>query len=509
MIKVLIVTIYFTCSLTNFLVSQSHCELKYDYIWILGGEDNEDMEDKYGGTEINFNDSPVSFIAHPKPIDAPRQNISMCSEDGNLIFYSNGCLVLNALDTVMKNGDMLNPGEIYPLFCPIEGYRGFQNMISLPFMYDDSLYYLLHINHIFNYTPGAPFIIQSENVYCTTIRFTATDSLGIVIEKNRIVFTDTGMIGTPLTAVKHGNGYDWWVITPDRWTNSFNTILIDQDGPHYIGKQDVGFEPNPLAEAGQGKFSPDGSKFAWFHPKNGLFLYDFNRLEGFLFNFQHIDITLEDFLTGGCEFSPSGQFLYVNNDKDLFQVDVLADDIQKSVTHIASYDGFGEPLPTRFFFMERTPDNRIFMNVVNGSQYLHVIQEPNLKGTDCRFEQHALKLPTVNNFTLPHFPNYRLGAIQDPLCDTVVVSTEDGKPNMLPFRLFPNPVGEHLSITWEIDQNPEIRIYSSDGMLIQSTLLYDSRQRHLDINCETWTPGIYFVQFITPLGMVTEKVIKL
>ena len=69
--EVLIGVIYFICSLTNILVCQSYCDSKYDYVWILGGQDNEDMEDKYGGTEINFNYSPASFNKHPKPIDAP------------------------------------------------------------------------------------------------------------------------------------------------------------------------------------------------------------------------------------------------------------------------------------------------------------------------------------------------------------------------------------------------------------------------------------------------------
>ncbi|MEP6794421.1 MAG: T9SS type A sorting domain-containing protein, partial [Saprospiraceae bacterium] len=237
-----------------------------------------------------------------------------------------------------------------------------------------------------------------------------------------------------------------WLITPDRWGNSFNIILLNKSGPQNIGKQSIGTNTNPHAEGGQGKFSPSGDHFAWYHPKNGLFLYKFNRENGVLSHFEHFDIPFANFIIGGCEFSPNGRFLYVSHDTSLFQLDLLDENIQSRLVRIADFDGFGDPLPTAFFFMERTPDNKIIVNAINGSQYLHVIQEPNKKGLACHFEQHSIMLPTINNFTLPHFPNYRLGALSDPTCDSLNVIVDNPLANFN-ISIFPNPATDWIYIS--------------------------------------------------------------
>jgi|SRR5687767_3941013 len=445
--KIFGITLIWFVSLMNVLEAQTYCENKYDYIWLMGGIDLDTTEDRYGGSEINFNSIPPLINVHPKLIEMPHHNLSMSSKEGDLIFYSNGCSIMNSLNIEMENGDSLNPGEVYDWFCPHLGYNGFQSMLAIPSSYDSTLYYVLYISLVLPHDTNAFQPVQSENLYYALIDMSLNNGLGGVITKNEIILSDTSMIGTPLTATKHANGLDWWIITPDRWSNSFHTSFLGIEGIQYLGKRFIGIPPNPRSEGGQGKFSPDGSKFAWFHPHQGLYLYDFDRELGLLSNFHHIIIPVSDFIVGGCEFSPSGRFLYVNNDFDLYQIDTWSADLQESLTHIATYDGFGDPLPTRFFYMERTPDNRIIMNVVNGSKFLHVIQEPNLNGKACRFEQHALKLPTVNNFTLPHFPNYRLGAVEDSICDEFLVQTKDILESTTPrYTIYPNPARDFIQI---------------------------------------------------------------
>lgn len=487
-IKIICVIKILIMVLCNHIYSQSYCENRYDYTWLMGGIDIDTVEDKYGGSEINFNSIPLLLKAHPRTIRMPHHNLSLSSKEGDLIFYSNGCLFFNKLDMEMENGDSLNPGEVYDWFCPLLGYPGLQSMLAIPSSYDSTLYYVLYISQVLPHDTNAFQPVQSENLYYALIDMSLNNGLGGVIAKNEIILKDTSMIGTPLTATKHANGLDWWIITPDRWSNSFHTSILSNEGLQYLGKRYIGIPPNPHSEGGQGKFSPDGSKFAWFHPHQGLYLYDFARELGLLSNFQHITIPVSDFIVGGCEFSPSGRFVYVNNDYDLYQVDTWSEEVQESVTLIDTYDGFGDPLPTRFFCMERTPDNRIFMNVVNGSQYLHVIQEPNLKGTDCRFEQHALKLPTVNNFTLPHFPNYRLGAINDTLCSDFIVSVSEIETSTNgKYTIFPNPADTFITIESEDNLMRSINLSIID---INSRLVLSSKENNIDVS--NLSPGIYF-----------------
>ena len=99
--------------------SQSYCENKYDYVWIMGGIDIDTTPDRHGGFEINFNTWPLSLNPHPKYVRNPFQNLSMCNKAGELMFYSNGCLFLDNNNQELMNGDSLNSSDIdYGVFCP-------------------------------------------------------------------------------------------------------------------------------------------------------------------------------------------------------------------------------------------------------------------------------------------------------------------------------------------------------------------------------------------------------
>lgn len=437
-----------SCAEIN-ISAQDYCDFRYDYVWIMGGIDIDTTStDIYGGFEINFNTIPMSILPHPKFVENPLQNASMSSKKGEFLFYSNGCQIIGSDNTVLLNGDSLNSSDVkYGIFCPELGYRGRQNMICIPDITNDSIFYLFYISQLFLPDPDAPIVLFSERFNYAKVLISIKHPSGRVLIKNEPIFTDTAMIGTPVTATKHANGRDWWIITPNRWTNSFNIVFLGEDGPVFMGRQYIGDIPDYYAEGGQGKFSPDGRHFAWFHPLNGLFYYDFDRTSGVLSNFRKIVTPASDDIVGGCEFSPSGRFVYFNTLTDLYQVDTWEADIQSTLTLIDTYDGFADPFPTGFHYQERTPDHRIFMNVTNGSQWLHIIQEPDKKGQACRFEQHTLKFPFVNNFTLPHFPNYRLGALDDPLCDSVMVSVPNSPDvTFSGMVISPNPASEQLSI---------------------------------------------------------------
>lgn len=486
--------------------AQEYCDLKYDYVWIMGGIDFDTTTDQFGGFEINFNDQPLSINPHPKFVENPFQNASICNRDGELLFYSNGCQIINASNMVVEFGDTINSSDDdYGFYCPELGYGGCQNMISIPDAYNDSIYYLFYLSQLLIPDPNKPIILFSDRFNYAKIVFNENNISGKVLTRDQPILIDTSMIGTPVTAAKHANGRDWWIITPNRWSNSFNIIYLGPDGPVFMGRQYIGDTPYIFAECGQGKFSPDGRHFAWFHPLNGgLFVYDFDRENGVLSGFRKVVTPASNDLLGGCEFSPSGRFLYFSTTTQLYQVDMSEGDIQSSLMLIAEYDGFADPFATRFYYMERTPDHRIFMNVTNGSRWLHIIQDPDQKGLDCRFEQHTLKFPFVNNFTLPHFPNYRLGALDDPLCDTVVGTHEIAHTRAKPFTISPIPASTVLSI------HPHDPLDLQDMVCCLYTLQgYEVlRSSALDLDISMLPPGIYFaVMMVNGEVVQQEKVV--
>jgi hypothetical protein len=50
---------------------------------------------------------------------------------------------------------------------------------------------------------------------------------------------------------------------------------------------------------------------------------------------------------------------------------------------------------------------------------LHVIHKPEFPGQSCDLALHGIKIPRINYWSMPAFPNYRLGQWQDSPCDTL------------------------------------------------------------------------------------------
>ena len=89
---------------------------------------------------------------------------------------------------------------------------------------------------------------------------------------------------------------------------------------------------------------------------------------------------------------------------------------------MARFDGFFDQssyFTSRFFLAQLAPDGKIYINANNGIHQLTVIHYPDKGGDACMVEQHGLALPTLNAFSMPNFPNYRLGPLDGSPCDTL------------------------------------------------------------------------------------------
>ncbi|RMD97926.1 MAG: hypothetical protein D6816_16890, partial [Bacteroidetes bacterium] len=70
---------------------------KHDYNWLFGTDDN------VGLILVNFDQEPpsVSLIENP-PLEFDLTNASISDSTGNLLFYTNGIVVVNAQHQVME-----------------------------------------------------------------------------------------------------------------------------------------------------------------------------------------------------------------------------------------------------------------------------------------------------------------------------------------------------------------------------------------------------------------------
>ena len=494
--------------------SAAYCQ-KENYIWV-NGHDSFSSNPIFGGINIDFNGDTVQAIKIDRFIDFGKGNdASICDSSGQLLFYSNGCFIANKENQLMENGDSLNSGEVYNSYCGDEslGYTsGFQSSIILPLPASDSLYYLFHkrIFLFFN-----PFDVKTLNLLYSLVDISRNNGLGKVIEKNKIALQDTLSFGE-MTAVRHANGVDWWLVSPGDRNNKYFIFSFTQNGLALAHTQILGDTTPPAGEGGgYAIFNPDGSKYIRFNPHNKVRMFDFDRNTGLLSNYQHIDVDFGDSepFDGGCLISPSGQFLYISVKRYLYQMDLWSDNIEASQVLVGTYDGYADPLVANFGRGLLGPDCKLYVFPGNDTRVIHVIHNPNEPGLACNFEQHALHTPTYHGATFPNFPDFRLKALGEPVspCEGYTVGIRDVALHALPVvSVYPNPADTylHIAVREPLSAPAHWVLYDLYGRAVRSMLLVAGSERWQS-DVAGLPAGVYAWQLSgSGIGSVGGKIVR-
>ncbi|MEZ4918203.1 MAG: PKD domain-containing protein [Saprospiraceae bacterium] len=261
---------------------------------------------------------------------------------------------------------------------------------------------------------------DGRNVNYSVVSVPNGPTSGNVLQKNIPLIVDTLTFGH-LTAVKHGNGRDWWLIIPEEDTNRYYTWLLSPSGVSTPTLQIAGDSLD--SGLGMNFFSPNGSKYIrveqrYINQPGYVAVFDFDRCTGQLSNMQKH--TFPDIFNNyGGAVSYNSRYLYVMRSTTIVQFDLLADDIFASEILVAESDlfisGFAPPW---FHFAQAGPDGRIYITTAGGRKHLNYINFPNRQGEDCKVIQHGISME-VYNLTIPNFPNFRLGPLDDSSCDTL------------------------------------------------------------------------------------------
>ena len=452
--------------LSNFIYSQ----VKHDNVWLFG-YDSDAINPIYGGSVMDFNTLPATIYSEDRLMNLDFTNASICDTAGNLLFYTNGIYVANVLGELMENGDSLSPGDFTSVWVD-EGMPLIQGAMILPKPGSDSLYYLFHCKPEY---PIFPISVHTSNLLYSIIDMSKNNGLGAVIEKNQAILQDT-LGWAAITGVKHANGLDWWVLMKEYDSNRYYKVLLTPDGVVDYGAQAVGESITTGLE--QAVFSPDGSKYAFLSlvsvdEGDYLSIFDFDRCTGELTN-PVIMHSMDTMWFGGLAISPNSRFLYVSFYRAILQYDLQAPDVAASKKIVAEYDGYEEEVspgvffPTRFFFPQLAPDGKIYINSTSSVRSLHVINQPDLEGMACDVQQHSVMLPTLNKFSLPNFPNYRLGALPGSPCDTLTAVNEVGANNNVQFKIYPNPASASVTVEYLGTASFDIVLYDITGSMIRA-----------------------------------------
>jgi Secretion system C-terminal sorting domain len=468
---------------------------KHDYVWCLGYESSGDSTSGFGGQNIYFQSGGPVVNYRERQLDFSASSTSICDKEGVLLFYSNGCKIFTADDRLMEGGDSLTRMDNYwtqEFFCPL-GFNFTQGLLTIPNPGDDDIYYLFHqdikvADDLYPYT---------DELYVTTVSY-ENHPKGKVVQKRLLILEEKLHFGT-MTATRHGNGHDWWVVMSSLGGNTYHKFLITDIGVSYQGFQNIGNEMYEEIGNPSAKFSPDGRLYARFHISYGLEIMDFNRNTGVFsvprFTPFWID-PIGSSLGNGLEFSPNASKLYVCYGNELVQFDLGKLDVFGSRTLVSTFviDTTLEPLQSQFYQMQLGPDDKIYMSHLNGTQSLHTIHDPNALGIDCNFEMRSVRLKTWNAFTMPYFPNFRLGKDTSPSIDY------NDRSNII---CYPNPTTGILQIEANIVLD-KILVYDHIGILVRS--FAPSNQ----IDMQDLAAGLYLITLKNIKGdITTHKVIKI
>jgi len=415
---------------------------------------------------------------------------SISTKNGAIIFYGTSYLsntggsITQAFNSV--NSTMLNSFGINTNASITQG----QIIISNP---NDS-------NNFFLFTLDAH---QGIGIiaYYSTIDITLDSGRGAIVQKN-ILLCDTPLC-EKMTAVKHANGRDWWLLTHEFNTNNFFEYLITPagiSGPTVISAGSC-IGCNSGFDYGQMIFNKDGDKLCSSSYNGILDLFDFDRCSGNITLNQSLGIPYNGIFGWttfyGCSFSEDGQVLYASRFDTLWQYNLNASNI-KSSRLMLMYVNYSEYIILQHLI---GPNNKIYITTArnNGSSdsldyKLSVINYPDSVGLACDIQPHSIWLGGHRaRGGLPNLPHYELGALAGSACDTLTGIKELGtQSNTL--LVYPNPASKQLAIS-----NRQLAIGKVVTVTVYDVLGKVQLQQKITTNTidvSTLAAGIYMLQVL-------------
>ncbi|MEZ4942960.1 MAG: T9SS type A sorting domain-containing protein [Saprospiraceae bacterium] len=473
--------------LISCLASGKLCAQHNDANWPFGFHEYPGNS-AYGNGMVHFLPDTAITSSTPWNVNFESTVAALSDAEGNLLFASNGCVVLTAQGDTMEAffSNELNSGAVSDLTCSDYGYPAPNSMIALPRPGRDSQYMLFYTP--VKYTPEQKWQ-YSNLLFYSVIDMSANHGDGLLLPWNNLSFHSFSFSLEPFSAVRHGNGRDWWIIAPGRNTNYYFTFLIS---PYGIQEEYIQLGPDGnCPRTGSSAFSPDGRKFARTQNCRTV-VFDFDRCTGALSNPVEFDRPQYVFGGGGVAFSPEGDRLFVTE-----QLAVLSADLTMSQPTLDTIVHAEEMIGTSLGLMQAAPNGRLYINSTHRSRYLASFKQINSTNVD--FQAKSLFLNKYSARTLPHFPNYRLYDLSGSSCDSLgingPVSTNAIPEKATTAQLFPNPFQELLTVNLPAaSERSSIRLSDQLGRVVLRAELLPG---NTILNTEKLRPGIYFWEIST------------
>jgi len=389
----------------------------HDANWHFSGTPNYSQNSPNKSATLNFsgNSAAFSFLFTNNVNNLGSATAS--DSAGNLIFYTNGLNVFNRLHSVMENGNNLNAGVMASDPSWASGYPEFFTMFCLPG--SENKYFLIHARRI----NECNYFMAADILY-TTIDMNANGGLGKVVAKNQKLKGCEIGGWCSISATRHANGRDWWVLASKNEHNRYFRMRFTPEGVADTLTFTVD-DDNGIWGTGQSIFTPNGSKYIDARRGRTVRVYDFDRCAGTLGSYQEIYAAGDEpfGLGSGTSISQDSRYLYAASNFVIVQADLTALDIPAMVDTIAVFDGFYDDDVYHLCALgeiQMMPNGIIYgvTPAYNRTRYLHQVRFPNRKGLASQPLLHSIRSP-ISVGTIPIFPNYRLGPLDGSSCDTL------------------------------------------------------------------------------------------
>jgi hypothetical protein len=337
------------------------------------------------GLNFNITDPATGYpVSDTCAIPARHEGTaSLCNSNGELKIYTDGMTVFNCCHQIMQNGTGLNGHN-----------SSTESAIIVPDLNDNGRCFIFTTDAM---EPGG-----CDCLSYSVADLNANNGLGAVVLKNVVLWTP---VLEKLTAIKHANGRDVWVVAHEWDSNRFLAFLLTSSGLNTTpvissaGVVHTGYgygSPGNNHAVGYMKASSNGKKLGCAIANQGGFqLFDFDNSTGIVSNpltFTNNNVTRSIFDDSyGVEFSPDNSKLYVRtlggtSGGGIVQVNLNAGSnaaIVSSATNIY-------PANTVMSGIQLGPDGRIYVG--GTAQFIGVINFPNLSGLNCSYTPAAIKV---------------------------------------------------------------------------------------------------------------------
>ncbi|TVZ16943.1 T9SS type B sorting domain-containing protein [Maribacter sp. MAR_2009_72] len=360
------------------------------YILVFGQGENENWY--FGnGAGIKFDINGGTTVLNNSQLFSIEGCSVISDKLGNLLFYTDGETVYDSSHSIMLNGENLNGSS-----------SSTQSSLIVAKPNSSNIYFIFTVD-----TNTASGI--DDGFSYSVVDINLNDGKGAVIQKNINLLTNTSEKLTQV--VKSCSSKSSWIITfasengDDNVFNTFHAFEVDSSGVSNNSIKSTFESLEIIDDRGYLKASLDGSKLASANVKDSLYVYDFDKETGKVFNQKKINISAADGANAayGIEFSPSGQFLYVHasnrlssrdgHKSSLLQYDLWTENISDSQVLIEHRDLFRGALQMGI-------NGKIYRtlpyNYHNGTPYLGVITNPDEKGSLANYEHNAIDLDGNN-----------------------------------------------------------------------------------------------------------------